>query len=523
MVFTNNQTAFFFNEGNQMGLQAEAIQRLQQEGLTTVADLADFDADTWKNTGENLRKPGGMIPDPANPGAFVPAPPVVFGAKSQKRLTVASDLVRYYAEVGREPTPANMQWFQVGRNFEIHWKALKSKKEEDIPDVPKITKALPVIKWTEAFRDFLARVIGARTIPLSYVIRVVEDVPVNAPNLAANQPYSFEHGSVEDELVARASHTHPLFRDDNASVYHYLEEATRGTVYAASIKPFQRTKNGRAAWLAMVSQYAGKDKYEAEIKRQEQLLHNREWKGNSHFTLEQFISSHRNAFVSMQASAEHVEYQLPNAHSRVGFLLNAIKTTDAGLQAAMASIRTDVDGMRKDFEAAAAHLLPYDPVAQKKTAGSKRDSSLISGVETEANVAASDSKPSKGKSGVHLRWHTKEEYKRLNPAQRTELREWRQANPDVSPPPNKRGKKGKQYYTKKQIDSLVSQRLKKESDEQKADEQARAAIMSLVKEAIAAPTLPQANAASVIHNPHVQDNAMSSLRTILGRTKISRS
>ena len=40
----------------------------------------------------------------------------------------------------------------------------------------------------------------------------------------------------------------------------------------------------------------------------------------------------------MQASAEHVQYQLPNEHSRVGFLLEVIQCSDPGLQAAMASV-----------------------------------------------------------------------------------------------------------------------------------------------------------------------------------------
>ena len=186
----------------------------------------------------------------------------------------------------------------------------------DDPDVPTITKALPIIKWTEAFQDFLHRVIGARMIPLAYVIQTNPQVPGTAPTLAPNQPHSTEHGSVEEELIARASHIHALFRDDNSVVYYHLEKATRGTSYAASIKPFTRAKDGRGAWKALTSQYAGKDKWEAEIKRQEQLLHTRIWKGQSNFSLENFISQHRNAYVSMQASAEHVQYQLPNEHSR---------------------------------------------------------------------------------------------------------------------------------------------------------------------------------------------------------------
>jgi hypothetical protein len=58
------------------------------------------------------------------------------------------------------------------KNFSEQWKAMEDKKGAgDGPEIPKITKASPTIKWTEAFRDYLHRVIGVRTIPLAYVIR----------------------------------------------------------------------------------------------------------------------------------------------------------------------------------------------------------------------------------------------------------------------------------------------------------------------------------------------------------------
>ena len=179
--------------------------------------------------------------------------------------------------------------------------------------------------------------------------------------MAVNQPQSTENGSVEGELVARAAHTHALYRDYNSVLYYHLEGATGGAPYAASIKPYQSRNDGRGAWKALTSQYAGQDKWEAEIKCQEQLLHTRVWKGQSNFSLENFISQHRNAFVPMQANAEHVQYQLPNEHSRVG---------------AMASIKTDSgpEGMRNNFEATAVHLLSYDPVAKKRSNGYKRSS-----------------------------------------------------------------------------------------------------------------------------------------------------
>jgi hypothetical protein len=61
----------------------------------------------------------------------------------------------------------------------------------------------------------------------------------------------------------------------------------------------------------------------------------------------------------MEACAEHVQYQLPNQHSRVGFFLDAIPNNDAEVQAAIVSVRTDdgPTGKRNDFEAAATPRL----------------------------------------------------------------------------------------------------------------------------------------------------------------------
>ena len=60
--------------------------------------------------------------------------------------------------------------------------------------------------------------------------------------------------------MARATQDHPLYRDNNASVYYAIEEALRTTSYASSLKTFQKSRNGCAAWTAVMTQYAGEDK-----------------------------------------------------------------------------------------------------------------------------------------------------------------------------------------------------------------------------------------------------------------------
>ena len=113
-------------------------------------------------------------------------------------------------------------------------------------------------------------------------------------------------------MISRATHTHPLYRDDNAPLYFYLEEATRSTMYTNSIQPYSRRKYERGAWFGIANQYARKDKWGSELKKQYDLLHTYKWKGQSNLSLENFISQHRNASVSMQQCAIHVEFQLPN-------------------------------------------------------------------------------------------------------------------------------------------------------------------------------------------------------------------
>ena len=277
-------------------------------------------------------------------------------------------------------------------------------------------------------------------------------------------------------MIARASHTHPLFRDDNSAVYYLLEKATRGTSYAPTIKPYQRSKQGREAWRSLVNQYAGDDKWEAELKRQDDLLHNRVWKGQSNFSLEKFIAQHRNACVSMRQSAEHVTFQLPNERTRVTYLLDAIQCSDPGLQAAMAQVRTDSGGGGKmnDFEATASYLLPYDPVSKKRASGAKRGIGSISEItgSDEADVSSvkesGSTKPSIGKTGVEFRYYKPPEYNELKPDQKAELKDFRET---------KRGKgKGKPSPKKPRGDSQHKKWIASAVEKQMAKQQADDAV-----------------------------------------------
>ena len=240
MVLTAVQITNFFTQATQIGVPAATMNQLQQEGITSPIDLKHFDDEAQKIVKENLQCPAERIADPnlnAN-GATIPTLAFVFGAHSQTRLATTAKCVRFYDMIDCPINHLNIHWTPVVKNFDIQWKALVDHKKSDEPDIPKITWTLPVLKWTEAFSDYLHLIIGSCMIPLAYVICEYANPPGAAPPCANSQPHSEEHGLVKMDMIMRASHDHALFHADNAKVYFKSEEATHLTVYAASIKPY---------------------------------------------------------------------------------------------------------------------------------------------------------------------------------------------------------------------------------------------------------------------------------------------
>jgi hypothetical protein len=82
-------------------------------------------------------------------------------------------------------------------------------------------------------------------------------------------------------------------------------------------------------------------------------------------------------------------------------------------------VRTDDGhtGKRNDFEAAATHLLPYDPVAKKRLSGIKRGAGIISSVvdmtEDDQARTIARGKPAIDKTGVHLQYRKQQEDNKL--------------------------------------------------------------------------------------------------------------
>jgi hypothetical protein len=521
MPLTNLQLTNFFTAGTQMGLTPTQRVALAAQGLTSVDDFGDFGKDELVQALRNMRTaiPGvaaiaavndeaGNEITPAVPA--IPAIlPIIMPAKSAHRLEIASIAWHYYTDTARSVTHTNMHYNNTLKNFYIEWKAIMSMSEGSSPDVPCITKSNPPLRWTDTFLDYCLNTFGVRKTPLAYVIRENATVaPESRPEddtttvvdpLQPGCAFGLG-GSVLNDLIARLSHNHPLFKTDNAKVYSALEEATRSTAYSSTVKAFSRRRDGRAAWNAIVSSHAGTDKWEALQKENMKWLLNTKWNGRV-YSLEKFCNQHRSRFVNLEEAGNHVDFQLPTEHTRVGYLIDNIENSDADLRAAIANIRQNVNDTRLNFESAIAVLLPVDPfVKQRRNNGG--NGRPTGGGQPNANVSSSAGVASAngndagiGKTGVHLRFHKEAEYLQLNPAQKEELYQWRQTQNGKRFSTDERKKRKTAdgpTHTEKSLKSAIKSVL---SQEKKKQQKKTEEVMELAK-SIADVNQPPAPAAA---------------------------
>jgi len=474
-----------------MGLSARRRIALQNEGIISVEDLAEFDDDLWTQISANLRNPA-YVPSQADANVYIRPRNFIVPARSLMRLKVAAELTGFYASEGRPLTAMSMNQI-VSAVFALQWKSSQDRKKEYNGVVPKITRTLGVVKWVSVFTDYCGTIIGVRDVPLTFVLRDLVAVTNPPPGRLRTEPYSVEHGSVQAELIARVSHSHPVFGDDSGKIWDLLEEATRTTPIASTIAPFKATKNGRGAYLSVILQHAGVDKWEAIVKKADHQMRASRFKGNTQLTLEKHCNQHRQNFIYLQEAGKYVKIQIPTNRTRVTLLLDSIECVDAVLLAQLANIRASPT-LQENFEASVTLILPADPVARK--AGKN---------ETNRNLVDSDRIQS---TGVQLRFYPKSEFDKLAREQVAELRAWRAIEESqaakardlvkkrkTSPSGSSNQYKKKQKLAiKKQVSSAIAAARKKNSE---YFVEANALISSLVQGiANKSPTLPPPTVAS---------------------------
>ena len=394
-----------------------AVLRITYEGITNYESLIDFDKKSIERlsatckesiTAIEIDADAGIAAEPAVPGANI-------SSISIRRLIVAMHASMYYQAINRTMTPLNMHYTNVLQMFKIEWETYQDLRDQKEPEVPTINDKdsdRKVIKWVPIFLDCLTRTYGIRG-PLVYILRNNPEVPDEQDDPLDENSHFGSSGSLHDELISRLTHTGAIYKNDNTSVFLKVEKACRGTSVESTVKSFARRKDGRGAFLALISNHAGDTKYRAILKKRMNLLQNIKWNGRS-YPLESHVSNHRQAIDDLRECSEHITVSVPDQSQRVEYLIDSLNCQDSTLQAAIGLVRANTNNMRNDFEIAASALIEVDPYrrAQRPVPG------------RNANVSSIDFSAGRGSSGVDLRWHPTKDFKKLPEDQKSELVHW---------------------------------------------------------------------------------------------------
>ena len=85
---------------------------------------------------------------------------------------------------------------------------MKYRRNDEEAKVPKISKALFIMKWSGVFTDFLHKMAGILMIPLYYFVREDSTPGRSLPALAPDSPHSDDYGSIEVEMIDFSSYAH---------------------------------------------------------------------------------------------------------------------------------------------------------------------------------------------------------------------------------------------------------------------------------------------------------------------------
>ena len=231
------------------------------QGIDSVRELGYLYDDDVTNLCKTIRRPGGHLPNPAFVAGAMPLLPatipyvgIMVSQRAETNMQLASYTVRHHMRISRVTNVGAMNPTSIRRLREL--KIKEDARASDPPAVPKIdAKNWP--KTMDAIQDYFTCVLGETKAPLAYVIREEAAVTAEADDPPAN------YTTPEDEMVARMPHQDnngtdlPTYLHDRSKVWQTMSEICQDDKSWIYVKPFQRSRDGRGAYLALHTHYLG--------------------------------------------------------------------------------------------------------------------------------------------------------------------------------------------------------------------------------------------------------------------------
>ena len=250
------------------------------------------------------------------------------------------EALRYWCrDCQRRDLVPNMEHFDMS---DLHVTVAKMQRDaenrlllaSDAPKPPLHLKDVSKYRdWAQSFETYLSRLLGLFDVPLSYVIRR-EALP--DPLVA--------YANDQDELIARAPLRGPNFEADNVRVFDLLKSFVSGGPGWTWMSQFQRTRNGRAAFLALDAHFLGTTQQTALKQEAYRKIERATYNGTKASTFHDYVTIHRQSHNDLALFGEPI----PEA-KKVRDFLCGIKATHQDIRLAISIVQAS-NTLSESFE-----------------------------------------------------------------------------------------------------------------------------------------------------------------------------
>ena len=327
-------------------------------------------------------------------------------------------------------------------------------KDEDASRPDSLKKLTNWALWNESFQNYLRQILSAAKIPLVYLTRDEKETPeaLNPEDFVSPTEYLIE------ATILNGRH----FELDNPRFYRELKSFVVNGEGWSYIKKYERTQDGRKAYLALKTQCEGTASKITRKNRAYASIANASYNGQRRqYKFQDFINAHQSAHNEI-LDCDPAE-AVPESKKVADFLKGI---TDPKLESAVSVVLGD-PRMLNDFQMCQQYL---STTVENRATLEKSKERNISGIKSSEKTEKSE-KQGKLPKGFKLenKWYPPKIFKLLSTEQRNQLKEWSE-------------KKGKRSVAalKKQIKDELKSEMKtgavnekgEEADESSADEAA---------------------------------------------------
>ena len=420
------------------GLNAATVQYLIAQGFAAPGDLRLASESDLDNIARTIAR------TPPRGAGNVSIPFIAlknlkgfrFWADERKRTGFDADADSFTADIVTAFT-AKCQEYQEQK---------EAAKDEDASKPDGLKKLVNWALWNESFQNYLRQILSAAKIPLIYLTRDDKDAP------AVLDPANFE--SHTEYLIEATVLEGRHYEIDNPRFYRELKSFVVNGEGWSYIKKYERSQDGRKAYLALKTQCEGTASKITRKNKAYASIANATYSGSRRqYKFQDFINAHQTAHNEI-LDCDPTE-AVPESKKVADFLKGI---TDPKLESAVSVVLGDPK-MLNDFQMCQQYL---STTVENRATLEKSKERNVSGVKTSDGKTDKKGKGDKLPKGFKLenKWYPPKIFRLLSQEQKDQLKEWNE----------KKGKRSVAALMKQIKDELKSELKKKGGDEKHSDD-----------------------------------------------------